>query len=266
MNCKVYKLTISNKVYVGYTSKTTIERLQQHIKNAQEGKDTYLCRAIRRYGADTIEMVTLLENLTKREAVQEEMRLIAEHKSNVASHGYNMTLGGDGGDTFSGLSEKRKQEVRKTQSARSTKSGNGRWSGYSDERIIQEGMTFFIDNQSLGRIEWRKYCKKTGLPQSFSKNRFNGSHQVFVSKVKELLKQSNVPFDDCQFSNLHNTYSQESRNKISKTLSAKKRKWYNDGVKSYILPKNHQDIHNKKLKEGRINAANKDVKKNGRCV
>lgn len=256
MKYTIYKLTLNAKVYIGYTSKGVNFRLKRHINLAYSGKDTYFYRAIRKYGAEKIIAQTLCNDISNRsEAVTEEKRQIKLHNSNDSKYGYNMTIGGDGGDSFSGLPENKKVEIRKIKSKQSTGNNNGRWSGYSDDELINYATNFFIKNKTLGRREWAIFCKENGLPQTFSKNRFNGKYSIFIQRVKEELAIRGIEFDDAQFNNKTKTYSNESREKISKSITG--RKWYNDGVSDYQRLPTDPMIITKNLSLGRINANNK---------
>jgi group I intron endonuclease len=83
--------TIDGKRYIGKTSRTIEQRWYQHCKNAEYGHNTYLYKAIRKYGKEAFTVEPLSEGLD-----EEEVLLIAEHNPE-----YNMTVGGDGGDTSS---------------------------------------------------------------------------------------------------------------------------------------------------------------------
>lgn len=87
----IYLITnkINGKRYIGKTSQTIEKRWYQHCKNAEYGHDTYLYKAIRKYGADIFLVESLCEGLD-----EEEVKAIADYKPE-----YNMTEGGDGGDT-----------------------------------------------------------------------------------------------------------------------------------------------------------------------
>jgi len=86
---------ITNKIngnqYIGKTSKTIEKRWYQHQKNAEYGHNTYLYKAIRKYGVENFVCEYLAEGLDN-----EEILLIEKYKPE-----YNMTRGGDGGDTSS---------------------------------------------------------------------------------------------------------------------------------------------------------------------
>lgn len=87
----IYLVTnlVNGKRYIGKTSQELKDRWYQHCKNAEYGHDTYLYRAIRKYGADSFIVEKLCDGLDR-----EEVALIE-----TLSPEYNMTRGGDGGDT-----------------------------------------------------------------------------------------------------------------------------------------------------------------------
>ncbi len=81
--------TTDNKRYIGKTSKTLEERWYKHCKSAEYGSNTYLHKAIRKYGSDSFKIEYLMEGLD-----EEEVMCIDQYTPE-----YNMTVGGDGGDT-----------------------------------------------------------------------------------------------------------------------------------------------------------------------
>lgn len=83
--------TITGDRYIGKTVKTVEERWAQHQKNAGYGQNTYLYKAIRKYGVEHFRAEFLSEGLD-----DEEILLISQ-----LAPEYNMTSGGTGGDTSS---------------------------------------------------------------------------------------------------------------------------------------------------------------------
>lgn len=90
----IYKITnnINGKSYIGKTTKTAEERYKEHQYNHKQGQ-THLYRAMRKHGIDnfSISVVEQTENLNERE----------KYWISTLSPEYNMTIGGDGGDTSS---------------------------------------------------------------------------------------------------------------------------------------------------------------------
>ncbi len=93
-NFYVYKhIAPSGKVYIGITSQTPSRRW-----NNGDGYKTQplFYRAIQKYGWGNIRHEILFDSLTKEQAEQKEIELIAEYKSNQKEYGYNLASGGGG--------------------------------------------------------------------------------------------------------------------------------------------------------------------------
>lgn len=84
---------INGKRYIGITTaKRVHRRINEHFCHAQKGKnDGAFYRAIRKYGRDEFSWEIIMKCDTALEAIQQEIRLIAELKPE-----YNSTLGGEG--------------------------------------------------------------------------------------------------------------------------------------------------------------------------
>lgn len=88
----IYQITnkINGKFYIGKTTKSAEERFNQHFYNHKNG-NTYLYKAMRKYGVHNFQ-IDILENtelLNEREI----------YWIKTLNPQYNMTVGGDGGDT-----------------------------------------------------------------------------------------------------------------------------------------------------------------------
>ena len=107
----IYKITnkVSKKIYIGKTEQSLKRRRFQHYYSAKRGTDTKLYRALRKYKEEDFIWEIVAEGKDQNELNALEVKLIKEHDSYKT--GYNMTLGGDGGDTISMKtpSEKKKQ-------------------------------------------------------------------------------------------------------------------------------------------------------------
>lgn len=93
MSFTVYKHTTPcNKVYIGITSRKVKYRWNDgkgYIHNQ------YFYRAIKKYGWDNIKHEILYEGLSKEQAEQKEIELIAFYDSTNRNKGYNIKAGGD---------------------------------------------------------------------------------------------------------------------------------------------------------------------------
>ena len=90
----VYKHIAPNgKVYIGITSQSLKQRWKRNGTGYKTNEHFY--RAILKYSWDNIKHEILFENLTKEEAEQKEIELIAFYKSNNFNYGYNIENGGN---------------------------------------------------------------------------------------------------------------------------------------------------------------------------
>ena len=91
---KVYKHTntINSKVYIGITSMDVKRRWEN---GNGYSKQQLFWRAIRKYGWHSFSHEILYDGLSKEEAEQKEIELIAIYKSNNPEYGYNIQNGGN---------------------------------------------------------------------------------------------------------------------------------------------------------------------------
>jgi group I intron endonuclease len=86
----------NGKRYIGQTSRTSLERWWEHQSAARCGQDTYLYRAIRKYGADSFSIKDIDKTKTNEAANQLEMFWIQTLGTCVSKYGYNGDAGGLG--------------------------------------------------------------------------------------------------------------------------------------------------------------------------
>lgn len=92
-NYKVYRHTSpSGKIYIGITCQSLKKRWENG--RGYKGCPAFY-KAIQKYSWDNIKHEILFENLTKKEAEQKEIELIAKYKSNQKQYGYNIENGGN---------------------------------------------------------------------------------------------------------------------------------------------------------------------------
>lgn len=98
---------IDGTKYVGQTKKTLQIRMHGHKSSVNKGSNTYLHRAMRKYGIENFR-VCILENDISQENINEaEKRWVSYY--NTYNNGYNMTAGGDGKFDFKMSDETRKK-------------------------------------------------------------------------------------------------------------------------------------------------------------
>lgn len=82
----------NNKKYIGITSKKPKQRWESGTGYITQ---KLMNRAIQKYGWENIKHIILYEILTKEEAEQKEVELIAYYKTNQKEYGYNIENGGN---------------------------------------------------------------------------------------------------------------------------------------------------------------------------
>jgi group I intron endonuclease len=104
----IYKITnkITNDFYIGYTASALEFRFKKHIQNAKDGYKTHLYNAIRKYGKDNFIIECLQEDGNLNE---DESLWIGKLKPK-----YNMTKGGEGGDTSRSINYKKAMKNRRS--------------------------------------------------------------------------------------------------------------------------------------------------------
>lgn len=99
----IYKITnkINGKIYIGQVyNKTIQDRFNRHIKDASPHSRSIVDKAIDKYGKDNFTVEQIDTATTLEELNQKEMFWIKYYNSTDRSIGYNLTDGGDGGNTY----------------------------------------------------------------------------------------------------------------------------------------------------------------------
>jgi len=96
------KNMLNGKKYVGFHASNS-----EYEKDEYRGSGILLKKKIKEYGEDNF-ITGIIEYIIFDEWKEKEKYWIKEMKSHVSENGYNLTLGGDGGDTFSFRSEEDK--------------------------------------------------------------------------------------------------------------------------------------------------------------
>lgn len=89
----------NDKVYIGKTTQSVGRRERKHLSNAIQGNNElpFFYRAIRKYGPESFLIEILAYASTELELNALEQFHIQQHRSHLEEFGYNLTLGGDGG-------------------------------------------------------------------------------------------------------------------------------------------------------------------------
>lgn len=145
----------NNKKYIGITSQKPERRWR---KNGEGYKDhLYFWRAIQKYGWDNFKHDILYTDLTKEEAEQKEVELIAYYNSNNIDFGYNMSVGGESGSK--GYKYTNEQRKRMSENRKGEK--NGMYGKHHTEESIEKGRIKHLrENLSPDTIRKMSVAKK----------------------------------------------------------------------------------------------------------
>ena len=187
----VYKHTFPNgKCYIGITNQ------KPHRRWANGGgyyRQKLLHKAIVKYGWDNITHEVLCTNLTKKEAEQKEIELIAHYKSNDTRYGYNLTKGGATHET---VTEETKEKI-------SQKLKNRKLKPLSDEakqkiseknkgRKVSTKTRQKISEHNKGRKlteEWKQKISKANKGKIRTEEHKNNLSKSNKGKPKDKLKK-----------------------------------------------------------------------------
>lgn len=104
-----YKNKLNGKSYVGMT-KNLKDRNKRHLLSLKNGSTQVLYQAMRKYGVENFDLI-ILETCDDSILCEREKFWIQKENSFV--NGYNMTEGGEGGNTYSKLSKEKIEEISK---------------------------------------------------------------------------------------------------------------------------------------------------------
>jgi len=181
----------SGKIYVGQTKTSLEERRCRHEYNAfSKNMQTYFYRALRKYGKDDFEWSIIYEASELEDLDVLEIQFI-ESLNTLVPNGYNLTKGGDGGDTFSRLSSEEQDQKRRKMSLAST--GRRAITTLGRQRL-RENM---LKNNPMKREEVRRKVSEHHADVSGENNPMYGkTHTDEVKKKLSILATGRVPSDD----------------------------------------------------------------------
>lgn len=140
----IYKITntINKKFYIGKTTLTIEKRFKKHYYNHKDGQ-THLYRAMRKHGFNSFIIEEIESNVKHLDEAEE------KHILDLKPH-YNMTCGGDGGDTSNSPNFKlsmKKYHSKKPKSEYATygmlgKSHPGKGKRQKGKRVSCDGLIF----------------------------------------------------------------------------------------------------------------------------
>ena len=196
----------NNKVYVGITCRTPKYRWN----NGKNYKTQELMfRAIKKYGWDNIEHKILFENLSKEQAEQKEIELIAQYKSTQREFGYNVENGGNCKGT---VNEETKEKISKNNAKY--------WLGKKLSEETKEKMSKNMKNKKVKKesiikgLKTKKERFPDGIPISeeerqrrsikMKNNKISAKPILQINKNGNLIKKWNCISDASRELNINN--------------------------------------------------------------
>lgn len=161
-NYKVYiHIFPNNKKYIGITM--NIPNYRWNNGNGYN-RQKIMKNAIKKYGWENIKHKILFTNLTKEEAEQKEIELIAFYKSNQRQYGYNIE---NGGNCVGKMSEETKKKISKSNIGKNTGIKNGMY-GKHPKGEFKKGNIPHNKGKKTSEEERRKrskpvLCVETGI-------------------------------------------------------------------------------------------------------
>ena len=137
MKCYIYKITnlLNNKIYIGQTyskynqnTSQIYKRFNKHCKDAEKvGMNVpgAIDKAIYKYGCNNFKVELVEECNSVKEVNIRERYWISKLNSTNRNIGYNLTKGGEGGDTYSFLDMGKLNDIKRKISKANTGKNNG---------------------------------------------------------------------------------------------------------------------------------------------
>lgn len=215
----VYCFTINSKKYIGYTQKSMVERLEEHIKEALAGSERHFCRAIRKYGLETITSEILFETTTKREAELKERYFIKQ--LGTFNNGYNMTKGGDGGNS----KERYTKEQLDDWGINRSKLSSGMNNGNARPDITKEDIINVVLNYIREQNKFREFISRQEIDSILKSKLLVSSRLLYNRGIKnhsELIRLVNQQLQENEYVQYDPYHRSENQ---KKKLSKKSAMW-----------------------------------------
>ena len=249
---------INGKKYIGKDEKNNPEYL---------GSGIYLTRSINKHGKENFKKEIIEYCNTTEELNKKEIYWIDFHKACESDQFYNISKGGDGGNTLKGYSEEQKKEIHKKQTE------SRKWYKHSDEtkeKISKKHKGKKLSDITKLKLSEYNKVKKWSQEQKDKFIKIQTGHltseetRVKISKATKGKNLGNIPW------NKNIPMSNESKNKISISKSGKNcgsdnssygKIWLNNGNKNLYVLKNEIDSYlNNGYKMGMIKKYSTEVK------
>lgn len=185
----IYKLVSpSKKIYIGKANDFEA-RMKGHLNCANKGRTNSLYNAIRKYGFDSFEK-TIIDCEDVQSVLNEKEKFwISHYQSNKREFGYNMTSGGDGGNTIQRLSSDRINALKEKAKARCIEKNPNKSHLIEVKHKISESVLKHLETLSEEEKQRRFNMTKRGLAEYYKSER--GKEHAL--KTSERMKGENNP-------------------------------------------------------------------------
>lgn len=178
----VYKITFPNgKVYIGKSS-NPYKRFEEHLYTAKHKlRNTLLYNALIKYQGQTLilDIVDIAEFTF--EINWKEQLWIEKFNSTNKLYGYNMTVGGEGGNTYEKISEERKKELSEIRRKKwKEKNPNTSWKKETREKISESVSKYMNNLKGDERLDFLNKVS-IGLRKHYS-SKSGELHKIKISK------------------------------------------------------------------------------------
>lgn len=188
----IYKIlnTINGKIYIGKNSTDD---------ESYFGSGTYLRRAISKYGKHNFKKEILEEGIDSLDLLNErEIFWIDKLDSCNRSIGYNLTIGGDGGDTFS-LNPNKKEILKNIRKANRIKSQNPE----TKKKISESSKRLWKDpdfrKKIVDKLKGRDITWKDKIGKTIKK-RYSETPPVITEETKQKLREAMTGYEFKKYS------------------------------------------------------------------
>lgn len=228
-NYKVYKHTFPNgKVYIGITSKKNVK--ERWGENGKYYKGQFVYRAIRKYGWNNIKHEVLFEDLTKDQAEQKEIELIALYESNKRNKGYNIQNGGNTQGTMAVSTREKISRLRKEYIKNNGSNWKENFQSEDAQKKRKQKLSEYYKNNVVSEETRQKISKavkgKTGHKWTDEEKLRHSElfkDRVFTEEWKNKISEAKKGSGNAMFGKKH---SEETKRKIAESVmkNSKKKK------------------------------------------
>lgn len=240
MNYKVYRHTFPNgKIYIGITNMSVNRRWRN---NGEGYKGQFIYRAITKYGWENVKHEILFEDLTKEQAEQKEIELIAFYKSNQREFGYNIS---NGGNSLGMHSEESKRKMSESRKGLLAGEKNPMWRKEVSLETRQK-----ISNALKGRKQPREFVERCSEKRRGQKRTLEQRQRMSMAQRGRIVSDSTR--EKLRIASTGRKHTEESKRKMSDAQkgrkgipcseSAKKKiSEANKGENNFFYGKHHTD-------------------------